>query len=352
MTTVSVPVSHPYEVCIQPGSLAGLGAHLKTLHKPCTVAVISDDTVMPLYGETVCQSLRDAGFTVIHYAIPSGESAKNLTTYGQVLTFLAQNRLNRGDLLVALGGGVVGDLTGFVAATYQRGIPYVQIPTTLLSAVDSSVGGKTAVDLSVGKNLVGAFHQPILVWCDPDTLATLPASVFRDGCAEVIKYGLLGDGGFFTYLRENRDSLDLTRVIARCVEMKRDIVCEDEFDKGLRQLLNLGHTFGHAIESCSNYTIGHGHCVATGMALISRAAAENGLCSTDAAQEVIDILTRYGLPTESPYGLEQLSRAVLSDKKIVGSAISLVVPREVGRCELRKIPAPELHSWLRAGGVV
>ena len=134
--------------------------------------------------------------------------------------------------------------------------------------------------------------------------------------------------------------------------MKRDIVCEDEFDKGLRQLLNLGHTFGHAIESCSNYTIGHGHCVATGMALISRAAAENGLCSTDAAQEVIDILTRYGLPTESPYGLEQLSRAVLSDKKIVGSAISLVVPREVGRCELRKIPASELHSWLRAGGVV
>ena len=352
MTTVFVPTSHPYEVCIQPGSLAGLGAHLKTLHKLCTVAVISDDTVMPLYGETVCQSLRDAGFAVVSYAIPSGESAKNLTTYGQVLTFLAQSRLNRGDLLVALGGGVVGDLVGFAAATYQRGVPYVQVPTTLLSAVDSSVGGKTAVDLSVGKNLVGAFHQPILVWCDPDTLASLPPHTFRDGCAEVIKYGLLGDGEFFRYLRENRENLDLAAVIGRCVEMKRDIVCEDEFDKGLRQLLNLGHTFGHAIEAVSGYSLSHGHCVAMGMALICRAAAEMGACAPSVAREVTELLTAYGLPTESPYGLDALSAAVLSDKKIVGSAISLVVPREVGRCELQKIPAAELHSWLRSGGVV
>ena len=352
MKRISIPVSRPYEVCIEEGCLAALGAHLLTLHKQCTVAVISDDTVMPLYGETVCESLRESGFTVVRCAIPSGESAKNLVTYGEVLTFLAQNRLNRGDLLLALGGGVVGDLTGFVAATYQRGIDYVQVPTTLLSAVDSSVGGKTAVDLSVGKNLVGAFHQPILVWCDPTTLTTLPASVFRDGCAEVIKYGLLGDSEFFRYLRDNCHNLDLTAVIARCVEMKRDIVCEDEYDKGLRQLLNLGHTFGHAIESVSDYSIPHGHCVAMGMAMICRAAAAQGLCSSAAAQEVTDLLTLYGLPTESPYGLAELSSAVLSDKKIVGSAISLVVPREVGRCELRKVPATELHSWLAAGGVV
>ena len=352
MTRICVPVSRPYEVCIAPGCLPGLGEELARLHKSCTVAVISDDTVMPLYGHTVCESLRRSGFTVVSCTIPSGESAKNLTTYGTVLTFLAQNRLSRGDVLVALGGGVVGDLTGFVAATFLRGVDYVQVPTTLLSAVDSSVGGKTAVDLTVGKNLVGAFHQPILVWCDPETLATLPPVTFRDGCAEVIKYGLLGDSSFFSYLRENRASLDLTAVIARCVEMKRDIVCKDEFDKGLRQLLNLGHTFGHAIESCSNYSIGHGHCVAIGMAMICRAAVQRGMGSAADAAAVADILTAYELPTKSPYSLAELSTAVLSDKKIVGGTVSLVVPQSIGCCTLQKVPAAELRHWLADGGAV
>ncbi len=352
MTRIAVPVSHPYEVCIASGCLSGLGAELARLHKCCTVAVISDDTVMPLYGETVLQSLREHGFTAHAYTIPSGESAKNLTTYGQVLTFLAENRLTRSDLLLALGGGVVGDLVGFAAATFLRGVDYVQVPTTLLSAVDSSVGGKTAVDLSVGKNLVGAFHQPMLVWCDPDTLATLPEAVFRDGCAEVIKYGLLDDAAFFTYLQENCGKLDLTAVIARCVEMKRNIVCQDEFDKGLRQLLNLGHTFGHAIESCSDYTIPHGHCVAMGMAMICRAAAAMGAMRDADAAAVEEILTLYGLPTHVPYSLEALSDAVLSDKKMVGRAISLVVPRAVGRCELQMFSATALPRWLAAGGAV
>ena len=352
MTRICVPVSRPYDVCIGSGILPRLGEELGKLHKACTVAVIADTTVMPLYGETVCQSLRDGGFTPLAYTIPSGESAKNLTTYTQVLTFLAENRLSRGDLLLALGGGVVGDLVGFTAATYLRGIDYVQVPTTLLSAVDSSVGGKTAVDLSVGKNLVGAFHQPILVWCDTDTLASLPAVTFRDGCAEVIKYGLLGDSDFFAYLRDHREHLDLTAVIARCVEMKRDIVCEDEFDRGLRQLLNLGHTFGHAIESLSDYAIPHGHCVAMGMAMICRAAASMGVLRDTDAAAVIELLRAYGLPTESSYGLEALSSAVLSDKKIVGGAVSLVVPHAIGRCELHRLPAEELSRWLAAGGAV
>ena len=352
MTRISVPVSRPYEVCIDSGSLRALGAELARLHKSCTVAVISDDTVMPLYGQTVCAGLRDAGFTVLSYAIPSGESAKNLTTYGEVLTFLARNRLSRSDLLLALGGGVVGDLVGFAAATFLRGVDYVQVPTTLLSAVDSSVGGKTAVDLSVGKNLVGAFHQPILVWCDVDTLSTLPPVTFRDGCAEVIKYGLLDDAEFFAYLRDNHDSLDLTHVIARCVEMKRNIVCRDEFDRGLRQLLNLGHTFGHAIESCSDYSIPHGHCVAMGMAMICRAAASMGAMSAGDAAAVEQLLTLYGLPTHVPYSLEALSAAVLSDKKITGHAISLVMPRGIGRCELQMFSASALPRWLAAGGAV
>ena len=352
MTRICVPVSRSYDVCIGSGILPRLGEELGKLHKACTVAVIADTTVMPLYGEAVCQSLRDGGFTPLAYTIPSGESAKNLTTYTQVLTFLAENRLSRGDLLLALGGGVVGDLVGFAAATYLRGIDYVQVPTTLLSAVDSSVGGKTAVDLSVGKNLVGAFHQPILVWCDTDTLTTLPPVTFRDGCAEVIKYGLLMDSGFFSYLRDNRECLDLTAVIARCVEMKRDIVCEDEFDRGLRQLLNLGHTFGHAIEALSDYAIPHGHCVATGMAMICRAAAAMGVLRETDAAAAEALLGDYGLPTLVPYSLEALSDAVLSDKKIVSGTVSLVVPHAIGRCELHRLPAEELSRWLAAGGAV
>ena len=351
MITISVPVSRPYPVCIGKGRLKDLGLHLAAIHDACTVAIISDTTVLPLYGETVAESLRSAGFTVVRYAIPSGESYKNLQTYGEVLTFLAQNHLTRSDLIVALGGGVVGDLAGFAAATYQRGIDYVQVPTTLLSAVDSSVGGKTAVDLTVGKNLVGAFHQPLLVWCDPDTLLTLPGTVRRDGCAEVIKYGLLGDAEFFQKLQQIPGP-DIEEIIARCVEMKRDIVCEDEFDRGLRQMLNLGHTFGHAIESCSSYRLGHGHCVAIGMAMICRAAAAFGAMSAEDAAAVEAKLRTFGLPTDSPYGADVLAAAAASDKKKAGSAITLVVPREIGRCELQKFSTTALPRWLRAGGAL
>ena len=227
----------------------------------------------------------------------------------------------------------------------------MQVPTTLLSAVDSSVGGKTAVDLTVGKNLVGAFHQPLLVWCDPDTLLTLPGTVRRDGCAEVIKYGLLGDAEFFQKLQQIPGP-DIEEIIARCVEMKRDIVCQDEFDRGQRQLLNLGHTFGHAIEAVSNYSIGHGHCVAMGMAMICRAAAAFGTMSAADAEAVIRLLEQYGLPTHVPYSLEALSAAVLSDKKISGSTVSLVLPRAIGRCEVQKFSASALPRWLSAGGAV
>ena len=352
MKCVSVPASRAYDVCIGSGILPQLGAQLAELHKSCTVAVISDDTVFPLYGETVCASLCEAGFTVVHHVIRSGESFKNLTTYGEVLTFLAENHLTRSDLLLALGGGVVGDLTGFAAATFLRGVDYVQVPTTLLAAVDSSVGGKTAVDLSVGKNLVGAFHQPLLVWCDTDTLSTLPAATFRDGCAEVIKYGLLGDADFFARLNAQPISENLASVIGRCVEMKRDIVAEDEFDTGARQLLNLGHTFGHAIESVSGYTLSHGHCVAMGMGIITRAAAELGICPADAADAVDALLQQYGLPVQSPYGAEMLLQAVASDKKMRGSTITLAVPEAIGRTVLRKVNAADLHRWLAAGGVV
>lgn len=350
MSILHIPTNTPYDVHIASGILPQLGAHLVSMTKACTVAVISDDTVFPLYGKTVCDSLTEHGFRVVSYVIPSGESSKNITHYINILNFLVQEHLTRGDLLCALGGGVVGDLTGFAAATYLRGIPYVQIPTTLLAAVDSSVGGKTAIDLAVGKNMVGAFWQPLLVWCDLDTLSTLPPAVFRDGCGEVIKYGLLGDAAFFHQLAHTPMTEQLEAVVDRCVAMKRDIVIQDERDHGLRQTLNLGHTFAHAIEAVSGYSLLHGHCVAIGMAMITRAAAQKGLCSEETASAVEALLQRYELPTRSPYGLEPLAAAVQADKKIFGASIHLVVPEAIGQCRLLTIPAAELRSWLQAGG--
>ena len=349
MTRIHIAVSRPYDVCIGAGILPQLGAELQQLHKACTVAVIADDTVMPLYGEAVCQSLRESGFTPLTYTIPSGESAKNLTTYTQVLTFLAENRLSRSDLLLALGGGVVGDLVGFAAATFLRGVDYVQVPTTLLSAVDSSVGGKTAVDLSVGKNLVGAFHQPILVWCDPDTLSTLPAVTFRDGCAEVIKYALLDDAEFFTYLRENAQQLDLTHVIARCVDRKRSLVVLDEFDNGLRQLLNLGHTFGHAVEKLSDFALSHGKAVAIGTAMAARIAVHTGHCDQGTATRIMWLLEKFGLPIFTHHTAAELSGAALSDKKRAGDTVNLILPKRIGECTISPIPVSELEPIIQAG---
>ena len=351
MNTVTVNASRHYDILSDSELLSCLGEKAAQLGQAKKVCIVSETNVWPLYGSIAQRSLEEAGFEITSFIFPAGEASKNGMTYLELLNHLALQKLTRSDLIVALGGGVVGDLTGFAAATYQRGIRYIQIPTTLLAAVDSSVGGKTAVDLSVGKNLVGAFHQPALVWCDPDTLSTLPNAVFRDGCAEVIKYGLLGDAAFFAALRETPVKKQLEEVIARCVEMKRDTVNADEFDRGCRQLLNLGHTFGHAVESVSGYTLSHGHCVAIGMALMTRAAAKLGYCAPSVCEAVESLLTQYGLPTENPYSLDALAAAVLADKKMDGASIHIAVPYAIGDTRLVKIGASELRNWLTAGGV-
>ena len=256
MDTVKIECSRPYEVLVGAGLLDTAGEHIARTTGCQTAAVVADDTVDALYGDRVQVSLERAGCRVVRFRFPHGEQSKTIATYVQLLHFLAENRLTRSDAVVALGGGVTGDLAGFAAATFMRGMALVQLPTTLLAAVDSSVGGKTAVDLPQGKNLAGVFHQPSLVLCDCDTLDTLPADVFRDGCAEVIKYGVLCDAQFFESLQkpvnEQREA-----VISRCVRIKSDIVSRDERDKGERQLLNLGHTIGHAIEQCSGFTVSH-----------------------------------------------------------------------------------------------
>ena len=352
MKTVHISASKEYDVLVGSGLLDEAGERIRAVTRAKTAVIISGDNVFPIYGERVAASLRAAGFRVLSYVIPHGEQSKCLAVYGQLLAFLSENRLNRSDVLVALGGGVTGDLTGFAASTYQRGMNFVQIPTTLLAAVDSSVGGKTAIDLPTGKNQVGTFYQPSLVLCDPDTLATLPEEEFRCGCAEVIKYGLLGNAAFFEELVRTPIKDQIEHVITTCVEMKRDIVGEDEFDRGRRQMLNLGHSIGHAVEACSGFTVLHGQAVAIGMAVITRAAYSKGLCGSDTLDAVLGVLRKYGLPTEAGYPLDDMARAAMADKKLSGGSINLIVPREIGRCEIMPVPAEEISQWMQAGGIV
>lgn len=349
MKRISVPASKHYEVLIGSGLLDQTGALASQVIAPCRAAIITDDTVNGLYGDRVEQSLRDAGFEPIRFVFPHGEASKTLATFGEALNFLAEHKLSRSDLIVALGGGVVGDLAGFVAAVYLRGIRFIQIPTTLLAAVDSSVGGKTAVDLNSGKNLVGCFYQPELVICDYDTLSTLPERTFREGCAEVIKYGVLIGGNFFQSLLETPISDQLETVICQSVAYKRDIVCGDEFDRGQRQLLNLGHTIGHAVEAKGNFSLFHGECVAIGLAAVARAAKALGRCSAETCESILRLIQQYNLPTETEFSADALFVLCCSDKKIADGSISLVVPEEIGRCTLQKMPTTALLEWIEKG---
>lgn len=352
MKNVHIDASRSYDVRIGRGLLDDCGRQIAERVRCASAAVVTDDTVYALYGERVCASLEAAGVRTVCYVFPHGEKSKNLLEYAKILNFLAENRVTRADALIALGGGVTGDLGGFAAATYLRGIPFVQLPTTLLAAVDSSVGGKTAVDLPAGKNLAGAFYQPELVLCDLDTLDSLPREIFLDGCAEVIKYAVLGSRELFALLADIPSGKGLEEVTARCVEMKRDFVQSDELDCGARQMLNLGHTFGHAVEASSRFTLSHGKSVAIGMAMILRAACSRGLCSAETRDAVIALLQRYGLPTECPYPADMLLGALSADKKIFGTRLNLVVPTDIGACRLLPVGVDELSGWLRDGGAI
>lgn len=349
MQKMTVNASRCYDILIGSGLLPTLGAEAKKFPKVKTVCIVSESNVYPLHGAAVEKSLREAGFEVISYVFPAGEESKNGQVYLSLLNFLAEHRLTRSDLLVALGGGVVGDLTGFAAATFLRGVKFIQVPTTLLAAVDSSVGGKTAIDLPAGKNLAGAFYQPSLVLCDTDALSTLPREIFLDGCAEVIKYGILYDRAFFDYLKEAGPEFDRERVIRRCVELKRDVVMEDEFDTGNRMKLNLGHTVGHGVEARSHFGLSHGKSVAIGTAMVSRAAAKLGLLSQEDARNIQDTLAAYGLPIRTGYPAEELVQYMLSDKKRSGGTIPLIIPTSIGHCDIVPTPVEELTAFVQAG---
>ena len=349
MKTIKVTASTEYDVLIGNGLLSTLGHYVSADKNVCKVALISDSNVAPLHMNTAIDSLKETGFDVVTYTFPAGEASKNGATYLDILDFLARNKLTRSDLLIALGGGVVGDMTGFVAATYLRGISFVQVPTSLLAMVDSSVGGKTAIDLPSGKNLAGAFYQPSLVVCDLDTLTTLPENVFRDGCAEVLKYGILYDRSLFSHLLSYGIAFDREYVISRCIELKMHVVCEDEFDTGSRQKLNLGHTIGHGIEAVSGYAVSHGNAVAIGSAVIAKAAVSSGCLSDETYRNILAALQRFSLPVKTNYTADMLLPYILGDKKRNGDTINLIIPYDIGDCRICKIPVNELKSLIEAG---
>ena len=348
MKTVEVNTSTPYRVLIGKDLLPEAGAYIRQAVKPCRAALITDDIVDGLYGRKTEEALLQAGFSVCRFVFPNGEASKNAKTYLAMLEFLAREQLTRTDLVVALGGGVTGDMAGFAAATYLRGISFVQIPTTFLAAIDSSVGGKTGIDLESGKNLAGAFWQPRLVLCDYSTLSTLPETVFADGCAEAVKYGILASPGLFEVFEKGRVKEELEAVIQECVAIKRDVVMADEFDRGQRQLLNLGHTLGHAIEKRSGFTVTHGQAVSIGTVLAAKISLHLGLCKKETVERIQRTLRGLSLPTETDFSAKELAETALSDKKRRGDEITLILPEEIGRCRLYPVPVAELPGLAEA----
>ena len=348
MISIPVRASKEYSVLISGGLLSQAGEKIMEACGGEIATLVIDDVVNELYGDVVEKSLRAAGYSTARFVFPNGERSKNMGTYTSLMSVLAESNMTRSDVLVALGGGVAGDLTGFAAATYLRGIPFVQIPTTLLSMVDSSVGGKTAIDLPAGKNLVGAFYQPDVVICDIETLQTLQEDVFRDGCAEMVKHGVILSAELFDLLKEPiRHRMD--DVIARNVTIKRDIVEADEKEKGIRQILNFGHTIGHGIEKQSNYGITHGKAVSIGMVIASRGAYRMGICDESCHREIVEAVRRFDLPIESDISPEALIDAAWFDKKRRGQQITLILPERVGKCVAKGFSMDELEGFVRLG---
>ncbi len=344
---IRINASKEYDVIIERGGLKKTGEYLKALSLGGKACVIGDTNVMPLYKEIVKGSLSAAGFKVYEYTFAAGEKSKNADTYLSILGFLAENNFTRNDTLLALGGGVTGDLTGFAAASYMRGINLVQLPTSLLAAVDSSVGGKTAIDMPQGKNLVGAFYQPRMVVFDTDTLKTLPKEYFADGCGEVVKYAMIAKDSIEEMLLNTDENIE--SIVSECVKIKGDIVNADEFEGGRRRILNFGHTVGHAIEKASEFNISHGRAVAMGMRIITRAREKRGLCKEGTLRRLEKMLSGLGLNDRCDFSADVLFKNCVNDKKAEGESINLVVPLEVGRCEVKKVAMTELYDILKLG---
>ncbi len=348
MRTVKVNTSAPYDILIERGVINNAGQYIKNVTNAKKAFLITDTNVEKFYAEKVLTSLKNSGFDTDIFVYEAGEKRKTLSTISEMYSRMADFNMSRKDIVVALGGGVCGDMAGFAAATYMRGINFVQIPTSLLAQVDSSVGGKTGVDIAQGKNLVGAFLQPILVLIDPDTLFTLPEYYINDGMAEVIKYGCIKDSGLFKTL-ENENALDIIDdVIERCVSIKRDVVSRDEKESGERMLLNFGHTLGHSLEKIYSFDgLSHGQAVAIGMVMITAASEKADITENGSTERIINLCKKYNLPVSDTADIKEIVKFCANDKKAGGGSVNLVLLKKIGESFIRKTPLNELESFIR-----
>ncbi len=351
MRKITVSGEQGYEILINGGVLENCGEYIRKVTNAEKALIISDTNVLPIYGKKVQKSLEATGFEVYTFVFPAGEESKTLDTVSNMIKALCEAQLTRKDIVVALGGGVTGDMAGFASSIYLRGIDFVQIPTTLLSQVDSSVGGKTGCDLSFGKNLVGAFHNPRLVLIDPETLKTLPDRYKNDGMGEIIKCGCIRSAALFEKL-ENCSKFDdiMVDAIFECVDIKRVVVENDFTEKGERMLLNFGHTLAHAIEKHYGFTgIAHGEAVGVGMLGITRASEKSGYTEKGCADRIEKLLKKFGLPVSCEVETEKLTKIMLHDKKRRGNSINLVLLKCIGDSFVEAFPTAELDSFFSEG---
>ena len=343
MKNITISTKRPYAVLIENGALEHIADYVKTrFSPPRRICVVTDSKVSPIYAEKIMSSLNSNGYSAYRINFPAGEHSKTPTTYINILESLAERGITRTDALLALGGGVVGDITGFVAGTYMRGIEYIYVPTTLLAAIDSSIGGKTGVNLLSGKNLAGLIWQPSLVVTDPTIIETLSEDSLKDGLAEALKDAVVSDGGLVSHILDR----NYEYIIDRCISIKKSLVEVDEMDTGIRQLLNFGHTLGHGIEKLSSYSVSHGQAVVKGMIGEARAAYLMGYSSTDISQELIRIAEELDFDSTLDYDPDKLYEQALMDKKIQDGKINMIIPDVIGRASLRKLTLDELKDFI------
>lgn len=351
MKTIHLNVSKPYDVLLESGLINQTSILIEPFCKNRNVAIITDDIVDKLYGESLLKQLKESGYATVKYVFPNGEPSKNINTLSNILEFLAENNFKRNDYLIALGGGVPGDITGLASAIYMRGIGFIQIPTTLLAMVDASVGGKTAIDLKAGKNLAGVFWQPSLVICDTDIIKNLPEYIFKEGMGEVLKYDVIDNLGIFESVLNDKVKDNLDSIIYDCIKSKQQIVEQDEYEtKGVRKLLNVGHTFAHGLEKLSNYKTPHGFAVATGLVWEAGIAYKLGMCSLELFNRIKQAVNKWKLLVQFEYNYKELVEAMKKDKKNDDALISFMLPIELGNCIEKKLKAEEIISILESAG--
>lgn len=341
MKKVSIKASKKYKVLIGENLLNGIPELFSRYKIGGKLLIVTDEKVNAIYGDKLCEILTNAGLNHLKFVIKGGESSKSGKSYLDILNFLAENQYTRKDTIVAFGGGIVGDLAGFVSATYLRGVNFVQIPTTLLAMVDSSVGGKTAINLKQGKNLAGAFYQPSLVICDVSLTKTLSKLDYSSGMAEIIKYGMVFDKNLLELIKQGMET-NAETIITKCVALKKRVVQKDETDNGVRGLLNFGHTLGHAIEKQSGFKVSHGRAVAIGMSIITETCVKKGLLDIEILNALTELLVQNGLPTNTNIAKETLIESTMIDKKRKGETITVVLPVKKGKCALKNL---SITAW-------